>query len=93
MLKVAWLTLLAWNVITLGMFWFDKHRSRSQGRRVPERTLLWSMFCGGFVGAWLAMNWFRHKTVKQPFRRWAMFCTVLSPAWLMLWWTWNSLGR
>lgn len=93
MLKVVWLLLLAWNVITLGLFWFDKRRSRTQGRRIPERTLLWSMFWGGFVGAWLAMNWFRHKTVKQPFRRWAMAWTVLSPAWLMLWWTWNSLGR
>jgi uncharacterized membrane protein YsdA (DUF1294 family) len=59
--------LAAANVWAFGLFWFDKARSRGQGRRVPERTLLWAAFFGG-PGAWLGQQLLRHKTRKEPFR-------------------------
>jgi uncharacterized membrane protein YsdA (DUF1294 family) len=35
---------------------------------VPEATLLGFAALGGSVGAWLAMQLFRHKTQKKKFR-------------------------
>lgn len=93
MLQLAWALLALLNLATLAIYGFDKWRSRREGaRRVPERTLLWLVFFGGALGAWLGMQWFRHKTQKQPFRRYAILWTICSPAWLMLWWTWRELG-
>lgn len=92
MLKLVWALVLLLNVAAFAMFGFDKWRSRREGaRRVPERTLLWTMLLGGFVGAWIAMSFFRHKTVKQPFRLYAMLWTLLNPVWLVVWWTWREL--
>jgi uncharacterized membrane protein YsdA (DUF1294 family) len=87
MLDLAWGLVLVVNLLALAVYGFDKWRSRGQGRRVPERTLLWLLFLCGWVGAWLAMSWFRHKTQKQPFRRWAILWTVVNPFWALLWWT------
>jgi len=75
------------NVVTVAVFGFDKWRSRGEGRRVRERTLLWWLFATGWVGAWVAMSLFRHKTVKVPFRRWAVLWTVVNPFWLLVWWS------
>ena len=81
--------LLLLNVVTLLLFAFDKLQSRRQGaRRIRERTLLWCVFLGGCVGAWVAISLFRHKTVKQPFRIFAILWTLLSPAWLVVFWPW-----
>ena len=87
MLQLAWAVWGLVNVVTLFVFGFDKWRSRGEKRRVPERVLLTWMLCGGWLGGWLAMAWFRHKTVKQPFRRFAVLWTVLNPTWLLVWWT------
>jgi len=92
MLKLVWALVLVLNLVALATYGYDKLRSRREGaRRVSERTLLWLVLLGGWVGAWLAMSWFRHKTQKQPFRRWAMLWTLVNPWWLLLWWTWQSL--
>ncbi len=87
MLPVVWIGVLLMNVLTIAVFGFDKWRARRQGRRVPERTLLLLVFWFGWLGAWLAMAWFRHKTVKVSFRRLAALYTVLNPFWVLLWWT------
>ena len=87
MLALAWGLILLWNVLTLAVYGWDKWRSTRRGGRVSERTLLWMLFACGWLGAWLAMAWFRHKTVKQPFRRYAVAWTVLNPFWAVLWWT------
>lgn len=87
MLPVCWVLVLVVNLVTVGIYGFDKWRSRGDGRRVPERTLLWWLFATGWLGAWVAMSLFRHKTVKVSFRRWAILWTVVNPFWLLLWWT------
>ncbi len=87
MFDLAWGLVLVVNLVALAVFGFDKWRSRGQGRRVPERTLLWLLFLCGWIGAWVAMAWFRHKTQKQSFRRWAILWTVVNPFWALLWWT------
>jgi len=91
MRELLWALCLLLNLITFALFGFDKWRSRCPGaRRVRERTLLWGVFLGGFVGAWLAMGLFRHKTVKRPFRVYAMLWTLLNPVWLLAWWSWTT---
>jgi len=91
MQSLLWALVLLLNLLTLVVFGVDKLLSRRpRARRVPERTLLWSMFFGGFPGAWVGMGMFRHKTVKQPFRFWAVIASLLSPLWLLVWWTWRG---
>ncbi|HEX6812676.1 MAG TPA: DUF1294 domain-containing protein [Planctomycetota bacterium] len=87
MLQLVWALLLLVNVAALIVFGFDKWRSRGEKRRVRERTLLWFVFAGGWIGAWLGMAWFHHKTQKQPFRRLAILWTIVNPFWLVVWWT------
>lgn len=87
MLRLLWATWLVGNVATLLLYGFDKWKSRGDGRRVRERTLLWCIAAGAWLGAWLGMTWFRHKTQKQPFRRWAVLWTVLNPTWPLVWWS------
>ncbi len=85
---VLWSLVALLNLATFAVFGWDKRQSRTAGaRRVPERTLLWLMFAGGFPGAWIAMRIFRHKTVKRPFRTWAAAASVFSPLWLLVWYT------
>ena len=94
MLRFMWMLVLVLNVGTLAVYGYDKWQSRRDGAwRVRESTLLWCLWLGGAVGAWLAMTWFRHKTRKQPFHRWAILWTLLNPVWLLVWWTWRTLGR
>lgn len=90
MLRTCWLVVLVVNLATLAIYGFDKWRSKGSGRRVPERTLLWWTFAGGWIGAWVAMSMFRHKTVKVPFRRWVVLWTVVNPFWALVWWTWQA---
>jgi len=60
--------LLAVNVLTFIVYGVDKWKARSGRWRVPETTLLGLAALGGSVGAWLAMQLFRHKTQKKKFR-------------------------
>lgn len=60
--------LLAVNVLTFVVFGLDKWKARRGRWRVPEATLLGLAALGGSVGAWLAMQLFRHKTQKKKFR-------------------------
>ena len=59
--------LLVLNLITFGLFGWDKFRSRGRRPRVSEARLLTHTFFGGFPGAKLGQYFFRHKTRKQPF--------------------------
>ena len=60
--------LLAINVLTFVVFGLDKWKARRGRWRVPEATLLGLAALGGSVGAWVAMQLFRHKTQKKKFR-------------------------
>lgn len=56
------------NVAAFGFYGFDKRRAQSGGRRVPEAVLHALTAAGGAVGAFAAMRYFRHKTIKGSFR-------------------------
>ena len=50
------------------MYWFDKSAAQSGGQRTPENTLHLVGLAGGWPGALIAQQRFRHKTIKQPFQ-------------------------
>ena len=60
--------LITINVLTFIVYGVDKLKARRGRWRVTEATLLGLTALGGSVGAWLAMQLFRHKTQKKKFR-------------------------
>lgn len=65
LLILAWYLVL--SAITLTVYGVDKHRARTERRRVPERTLQGLALMGGWPGALLGRRIFRHKTRKHGF--------------------------
>ncbi|TDN58464.1 uncharacterized membrane protein YsdA (DUF1294 family) [Scandinavium goeteborgense] len=75
------------NVLTLVVYGRDKMAARNAWRRVPESTLLTFGFVGGWPGAILGQQLFRHKTQKQPFKTWFVISVILNVAVLVaLYW-------
>lgn len=60
--------LLAWNALAFLVMGWDKHRAKSGGWRVPEKTLFFFAFCFAGPGVLLGMKSFRHKTKHTSFR-------------------------
>jgi uncharacterized membrane protein YsdA (DUF1294 family) len=76
--------LLAINVLTFIVYGVDKWKARRGRWRVPEAMLLGLAALGGSVGAWLAMQFFRHKTQKKKFRYGVPLLFVLQVAAVVL---------
>ena len=68
MIRLLGLYLLVVNSLTYFVYWLDKRRARSGGRRIAERELLMWAAAGGSLGAFYAMRRFQHKTAKRSFR-------------------------
>lgn len=56
------------NLVTLGLFWWDKQCAIHRRWRVPESTMLTLCLIGGSFGAKTGQGLFRHKTRKEPLR-------------------------
>jgi len=74
--RVTW-GLLA-SMLTLVIYGVDKMAARKAWRRVPESTLLIFGFVGGWPGAILGQQIFRHKTQKQPFKTWFIISVIVN---------------
>lgn len=74
---VAMWLLLA-NVLTFVIYGVDKLAARKDWRRVPEVTLLTLGFVGGWGGAMVGQQLFRHKTQKQPFKTYFIISMIAS---------------
>lgn len=69
-LRALGIYLIAVNVVTFGLFSWDKHvaaSARGHGSRTPEAYLLGLCLGGGAIGGMLAMSLVRHKTRKWYF--------------------------
>lgn len=73
---ILWLLLI--NVLTLAMYGADKMAARRAMRRVPEATLLVFGLIGGWPGAIIGQQLFRHKTQKQPFKTYFIVSVIVS---------------
>ncbi len=56
------------SVITFIAYGIDKRRAKTGGRRIPESRLHWLALLGGWPGAILGQQFFRHKTRKLSFQ-------------------------
>jgi len=74
------------SVLTLVIYGADKLAARKAWRRVPESTLLLFGVVGGWPGAILGQQLFRHKTQKQPFRTYFMITVVVNVVVLLAAW-------
>ncbi|WP_049022930.1 DUF1294 domain-containing protein [Enterobacter ludwigii] len=73
---ILWLLLI--NVLTLATYGADKMAARRAMRRVPEATLLVFGLIGGWPGAIIGQQLFRHKTQKQSFKTYFIVSVIVS---------------
>ena len=66
------------NLLTLMLYGVDKMAARKDWRRVPESMLLVFGVVGGWAGAMVGQQLFRHKTQKQPFKTYFIVSVILS---------------
>ena len=59
--------LLVMSVLAFLAYGWDKRQARNNGWRVPEKQLHVLAFLGGWPGAMVGRNYFRHKTQKLEF--------------------------
>jgi uncharacterized membrane protein YsdA (DUF1294 family) len=60
------------------MYGFDKRAARSEAQRIPEIRLQLCALLGGWPGALLAQQVFRHKSSKRSFQVTFWFMVVLN---------------
>ncbi|MFK8258513.1 DUF1294 domain-containing protein [Erwinia sp. AnSW2-5] len=68
------------SALALMVYGVDKVAARKAWRRVPESTLLIFGFVGGWPGAILGQQLFRHKTQKQPFKTYFFISVIVNIA-------------
>jgi uncharacterized membrane protein YsdA (DUF1294 family)/cold shock CspA family protein len=56
------------SVIAFFLYWIDKKKAENNSRRIPEANLHFFESLGGWVGALLAQQMFRHKTRKLSYQ-------------------------
>ena len=66
-MKYFWIYFIVINFITLITYGIDKHKARKYQWRISENMLMGLALIGGFVGAFLGMQLFRHKTRHMKF--------------------------
>lgn len=74
------------SAVTYIMYWLDKFAAQKNGQRTPESALHLFGLAGGWPGALIAQQQFRHKTIKQPFQTifWGtVLINVTAIAWLV----------
>lgn len=73
------------SLAAFGLYGADKSAARRGDRRVSESTLHTLDLLGGWPGALVAQQAFRHKTIKQPFRS-IFWLTVVVNGAALGWW-------
>jgi uncharacterized membrane protein YsdA (DUF1294 family)/cold shock CspA family protein len=56
------------SLVAYAMYWMDKGAAQNGLRRIPESSLHLAGLLGGWPGALVAQQQFRHKTVKRSFQ-------------------------
>ncbi|MCF7532810.1 DUF1294 domain-containing protein [Pseudomonas petrae] len=76
---VSWLPAAIYglmSVVAFALYGYDKKQARHSGQRTPERLLHAAELLGGWPGALLAQQVFRHKTRKFSYQ-WVFWLIVL----------------
>lgn len=56
------------SLVAFAVYGWDKRAAEKNASRVPENTLYILNVVGGWPGALLARQYWRHKTIKKPFK-------------------------
>lgn len=72
------------SAVAFGMYGADKSAAVRGAWRTSETTLHTIVLLGGWPGALVARQVFRHKTTKQPFRT-ILWCTVVANCGALAW--------
>lgn len=81
---IAWYFAII-NIAALVVYGWDKLCAMRDWWRVPELTLLLLALAGGSVGALLAMQLFRHKTLHWKFKLGVPLILILQIAAVVYW--------
>jgi uncharacterized membrane protein YsdA (DUF1294 family)/cold shock CspA family protein len=76
------------GLVSYLLYFFDKMAAERGARRTPENTLHLVDLLGGWAGALIAQQQFRHKTIKQPFQ--AIFWVTVAANLVVAWWLLHS---
>jgi uncharacterized membrane protein YsdA (DUF1294 family) len=77
-MKYLFVYLIIINTITFFTYGIDKYKAKKHKWRISENMLIGLAIIGGFVGAFMGMQLFRHKTKHVKF-------TVGVPVIIILW--------
>ena len=66
-MKALIIYLIAMNISGFALMGIDKAKAVHGAWRIPEKTLFGVAIAGGSIGAWLGMQFFRHKTKHLSF--------------------------
>ena len=69
--------LVAWSISLFLLYGIDKTQAKRGGWRVPEIVLHGLALIGGFIGGWLGMFIFHHKTQKPVFKVVLAIATII----------------
>ena len=58
------------SVVAFGLYWYDKQQAKNGQWRTPEKVLHGVELLGGWPGALVAQQVFRHKTRKVSYQVW-----------------------
>ncbi|RMP11723.1 Integral membrane protein [Pseudomonas syringae pv. persicae] len=84
------LALIVMSLLAFVLYRHDKRQAGNGGQRTPENVLHATELLGGWPGALLAQQVFRHKTRKVPFQ--VVFWLIVL-AHQALWLDWLFLGK
>lgn len=80
------------SVLSYLMYWLDKEAAQRNAQRIPENTLHLVDLLGGWPGALIAQQQFRHKTIKVSFQ-FVFWCSVLGNLALTTWLVRSGIAR
>lgn len=79
------------SAVTFFAYWLDKAAARRTLHRTSEQTLQLFALFGGWPGAWVAQQLFRHKTRKASFQGVFWTCVLLNGL-ALGWLVWQRLS-
>ena len=74
------------------LYWLDKEAAQQGAQRIPENTLHLIDLLGGWPGALIAQQQFRHKTIKGSFQ-FGFWCSVLGNIAITAWLVRSGIAR
>jgi len=83
-ISLVWFSVF--SAVTLLMFGLDKWKASRSGQRVSEFALVTLAALGGWIGGFIGMMVFRHKTAKWTFKFKYALALIPFAAEVWIWW-------